>query len=176
MHKGDGFSAKLLRKSLFHCQNVWSDHDPGGQLWLLKTALSPCKNILLEMFGFETFLSIPEICGLNDKRRKLWFLLKERIKHYILCWNDDAVRFTDQLGKHTFTTNVILRLKISQIRRLVDKNWPNNPISYNRRKKEFLFVVDKKNSSQRVKGNRQWSREEHRKGDSHDVTAAILVF
>ena len=176
MHKGDGFSAKPLGKSLFHCQNVWSDHGPAGQFWLLESALSPCKNILLEMFGFETFLSIPEICGLNDKRRKLCFLLKERIKHYILCWNDDAVRFTDQLGKHTFTTNVILRLKISQIRRLVDKNWPNNPILYNRRKKEFLFVVDIKNSSQRVKGNRQWSRDEHRKSDSHDVTAAILVF
>ena len=142
MHKRDGFSAKPLGKSLFHCQNVWSDHGPAGQFWLLESALSPCKNILLEMFGFETFLSIPEICGLNDKRRKLCFLLKERIKHYILCWNDDAVRFTDQLGKHTFTTNVNLRLKISQTRRMVDKNWPNDPISYNRRKKEFLFVVE----------------------------------
>ena len=47
-------------------------------------SLGPCKNILLEIFGFETFLSIPEICGLNDKRRKLCFLLKERIKHYII--------------------------------------------------------------------------------------------
>ena len=74
-------------------------------------SLSPCKNILLEIFGFETFLSIPEICGLNDKRCKLCFLLKERIKHYILCWNDD-VKFTDQLGRHTFTTNVNLRFKI----------------------------------------------------------------
>ena len=139
-------------------------------------SLSPCKNILLEIFGFETFLSIPEICGLNDKRCKLCFLLKERIKHYILCWNDD-MKFTDQLGRHTFTTNVNLRLKISQIRRLVDKNWPNNPILYNRRKKEFLFVVDIKNSSQRVKENLHWSRDEHRKGDSafsHDVTAASL--
>ena len=47
--------------------------------------LSPCKNILLEIFGFETVPSIPEICGLNDKRRKLCFPLKERIKHYVLC-------------------------------------------------------------------------------------------
>ena len=46
-------------------------------------SLSPSKKILIESFGFETFLSIPEICGLIDKRRKLCFLLKERIKHYI---------------------------------------------------------------------------------------------
>ena len=31
MHKGDGFSAKPLGKSLFRCQNVWSDHGPAGQ-------------------------------------------------------------------------------------------------------------------------------------------------
>ena len=40
MHKGDGFSAKTLEKSLFHCQNDWSSHNPAGQFWLLQTALS----------------------------------------------------------------------------------------------------------------------------------------
>ena len=39
MHKGDGFLAKPLGKSLFRCQNVWSDHGPAGQFWLLESAL-----------------------------------------------------------------------------------------------------------------------------------------
>ena len=42
-----------------------------------------------------------------------------------------------------------------------------------------MFVYCRyKNSSQRVKGNLQWLRDEHRKGDSafsHDIMAAILV-
>ena len=40
MHKWDGFSAKTLEKSLFHCQNDWSSHNPAGQFWLLQRALS----------------------------------------------------------------------------------------------------------------------------------------
>ena len=40
MHKRDGFSAKTLKKSLFHCQNDWSSHNPAGQFWLLQRALS----------------------------------------------------------------------------------------------------------------------------------------
>ena len=40
MHRGDGFSAKLLGKSIFDCQNVWSGHSPAGQFWLLESALS----------------------------------------------------------------------------------------------------------------------------------------
>ena len=40
MHKGDGFSAKSHRKSLFHCQNVLSDHGLAGQFRLLESALS----------------------------------------------------------------------------------------------------------------------------------------
>ena len=40
MHKRDGFSAKTLEKSLFHCQNDWSSHNPAGQFWLLQRALS----------------------------------------------------------------------------------------------------------------------------------------
>ena len=33
MHKGDGFSAKPLGKSLFHCQNVWSNLGLAGHFW-----------------------------------------------------------------------------------------------------------------------------------------------
>ena len=40
MHRGDGFSAKLLGKSIFDCQNVWSGHSPAGQFRLLESALS----------------------------------------------------------------------------------------------------------------------------------------
>ena len=40
MYKGNGFSAKLLGKSLFHCQKVWSGHGPAGQFRLLESALS----------------------------------------------------------------------------------------------------------------------------------------
>ena len=53
MHKGDGFSAKTLEKSLFHCQNDWSSHNPAGQFWLLERALSltaqPHKHILTKI-------------------------------------------------------------------------------------------------------------------------------
>ena len=58
----------------------------------------------------------------------------------------------------------------------MDKTVQTIPISYNRRKKKNLFVVDIK---QRVKGNLQCSHDKHCKGDSafsHDVMAAILVF
>ena len=40
MQKGDGFSAKNLGKSLFHCQIDWSSRNPAGQFWLLGIALS----------------------------------------------------------------------------------------------------------------------------------------
>lgn len=38
--KGDGFSAKPLGKSLFHCQNGWSGHGPAGQFGVLESVLS----------------------------------------------------------------------------------------------------------------------------------------
>ena len=31
LQRGDGFSAKLHGKSLFHCQKVWSSHGQAGQ-------------------------------------------------------------------------------------------------------------------------------------------------
>ena len=46
MHKGGGFSAKPLGKSLFHCQNVWSGHGLAGQFRLLESVLSMLSNYL----------------------------------------------------------------------------------------------------------------------------------
>ena len=40
MHKGDGFSAKTLGKSLFHCQNYQYSHSPASQFWLWESAPS----------------------------------------------------------------------------------------------------------------------------------------
>ena len=40
IYRGDGFLAKPLGKSLFHCQKVWSGHGPAGQFRLLVSALS----------------------------------------------------------------------------------------------------------------------------------------
>ena len=37
MPQGDGFSAKTLGKSLFHCQNDWSGNGLVGQFLLLET-------------------------------------------------------------------------------------------------------------------------------------------
>ena len=37
MPQGDGFSAKTLGKSLFHCQNDWSGKCLVGQFLLLET-------------------------------------------------------------------------------------------------------------------------------------------
>ena len=37
MPQGDGFSAKTLGKSLFHCQNDWSSNGLAGQFLLLET-------------------------------------------------------------------------------------------------------------------------------------------
>ena len=37
MPQGDGFSAKSLGKSLFHCQNDWSGNGLAGQFLLLET-------------------------------------------------------------------------------------------------------------------------------------------
>ena len=34
------FQQTSWKKPIFHCQNVWSDHDPAGQFWLLQSALS----------------------------------------------------------------------------------------------------------------------------------------
>ena len=38
MPQGDGFSAKTLGKSLFHCQNDWSCKCLAGQFWLLENS------------------------------------------------------------------------------------------------------------------------------------------
>ena len=40
MPQGDGFSAKTLGKSLFHCQNDWSGNCLAGQFWLLESTSS----------------------------------------------------------------------------------------------------------------------------------------
>ena len=37
MPQGDGFSAKSLGKSLFHCQNDWSGNGLAGQFLLSET-------------------------------------------------------------------------------------------------------------------------------------------
>ena len=34
------FQQTSWKKPIFHCQNVWSDHDPAGQFWLLESAPS----------------------------------------------------------------------------------------------------------------------------------------
>ena len=60
MHKGDGFSAKPLGKSLFHCQNVWSGHGPAGQFWLLESALIESKRKWLKNSRDQLdFLEVP---------------------------------------------------------------------------------------------------------------------
>ena len=60
MHKGDGFSTKPLGKSLFHCQNVWSDHGPAGQFWLLESALIESKRKWLKNSRDQLdFLEVP---------------------------------------------------------------------------------------------------------------------
>ena len=40
MLEGNGFLAKTLGKSLFHCQNDQSGHGPASQFWLWESALS----------------------------------------------------------------------------------------------------------------------------------------
>ena len=59
MHKGDDFSAKPLGKSLFHCQNVWSDHGPAVQSWLLESALIESKRKWLKNSTDQ--LDFPEV-------------------------------------------------------------------------------------------------------------------
>ena len=63
MHKGDGFSAKPLGESLFHCQNVLSGHGPTGQFWLLESVI---RGLELKSLKFKDviteFFSIVQIC------------------------------------------------------------------------------------------------------------------
>ena len=40
MHEGDGFSAKIVRKSRFHLLTDWSGNGPAGQFWQMESALS----------------------------------------------------------------------------------------------------------------------------------------
>ena len=89
------------------------------------------------------------------------------------------MKFTDQLGRDTFTTNVNLRLKIFSNWEIGGQKLSKQFLFCIMGVKKILFVVDIKNSSQQVKGNLQCSRDEHCKGDSafsHDIMAAILVF
>ena len=59
MHKGDGFSAKPLGKSLFHCQNVWSSHGLASQFWLLESTLNTgLMKVLTFCWLFSAVLSV----------------------------------------------------------------------------------------------------------------------
>ena len=42
VREGDGFSAKTLGKSRFHCQNNLSGNGPAGQFWQMERALMLC--------------------------------------------------------------------------------------------------------------------------------------
>ena len=64
MHEGDGFSAKTLAKSLFHCPNDWSGHGPVRQFLLLEARLDYkfTGSPLISLQVRQTAVSVTLIC------------------------------------------------------------------------------------------------------------------
>ena len=100
MPQGDGFSAKTLRKSLFHCQNDWSCKCLAGQFWLLENS----------SYHYSACYLLPS-CGLQALR----FTGKLKYYSFIIDRFEGLIDREWLRGGHPFTERCI-KVGVSPVR------------------------------------------------------------
>ena len=100
MPQGDGFSAKTLGKSLFHCQNDWSCKCLAGQFWLLENS----------SYHYSACYLLPS-CGLQALR----FTGKLKYYSFIIDRFEGLIDREWLRGGHPFTERCI-KVGVSPVR------------------------------------------------------------